>query len=111
MSEQTTADGIFIKAYRLKAGEWLAQHAHVYDHATLVGMGAVRLWRRGVLDAAIHRSGAALTIRGGIKHAFWALEPTTLYCLHNALHPEVAAILEKHHLSADDMEDMIKAIA
>lgn len=97
--EVTTADGIWIKRYTFPvAGSIVAQHAHVWDHTTMIVTGAVYLWRDGVLDGR-HDGPACLFVKAGVKHTFQTIEnDTTVLCIHNALHPQVAAVLDEHRV-------------
>lgn len=97
--EVTTADGIWVKRYTFPAaGSIVAQHAHVWDHTTLIATGAVYLWKDGALDGR-HDAPCCLLIKAGIKHTFQTIEnDTTVLCLHNALHPQVAAVLDEHRV-------------
>lgn len=95
----TTADGIWIKQYRFpKAGSKIPQHAHVWDHTTLLAHGSVLVWKDGVFDRR-YDAPSVIFIAAGVKHMFETIGPDTLvYCLHNARHPEVAAVLAEHEL-------------
>lgn len=97
--EVTTADGIWIKQYVFRdAGSVIPQHAHVWDHTTMLATGAIYVWKDGRPDRR-YDAPCAIFIEAGVKHKFLTLAPdTTIFCIHNALHPEVAAVLAKHEL-------------
>lgn len=77
------ADDIFYKQIRLEKDQLVPQHAHDYDHTTLLAAGAVRMWCDGELIGDIEAPRAML-ILAGKKHAFLALKDgTLLYCIHN----------------------------
>lgn len=65
-------------------GTRVSQHTHEYDHATLVGSGAARLYVDGVHEGD-YVAGQAIPVRAGKYHAFQSLAPNTrLTCVHNA---------------------------
>lgn len=89
------ADGVFIKAIQVdETGTDLPQHAHRYDHTTLLAHGSVRFWCDDVLMgdfSAPH----TMFIKAGVMHMFRTLEPdTTLYCIHNTARNGAVEILE-----------------
>jgi len=97
--EVTTADGVWIKQYVFPlAGMIAPQHAHAWSHTTMLAKGAIYVWRDGVLDRR-YDAPCAIYIPAGVKHTFQTIKNDTMvFCIHNALHPEVAAVLEKHEL-------------
>lgn len=97
--EWTTVDRVFIKQMLIaKAGSFVPQHAHKYDHTSMLATGAVRVWRDGVFDGD-RQAPEPIFIAAGVKHTFQALEDNTLiFCIHNAMRPDVAAVLEEHQL-------------
>lgn len=97
--EVTTADGVWIKRYTFPAaGSIVAQHAHAWDHTTMIVSGAVYLWKNGALDGR-HDGPKCLFIEAGVKHTFQTIEnDTTVLCIHNARHPQVAAVLDEHRV-------------
>lgn len=82
--DHTFPDGIFVKMMEpIKAGIYLAQHAHKYDHTTLVCSGGVRMWH-GPMDMGDYPAGSSIFIRAGIRHTFLSLQDDTrLACIHN----------------------------
>jgi hypothetical protein len=97
--EVTTADGVWIKQYHFPAcGSIVAQHAHVWDHTTMIATGAVYLWKDGALDGK-HVAPTCLFIKAGVRHTFQTVaDDTAILCIHNALHPQVAAVLDEHRV-------------
>ncbi len=97
--EVTTADGIWIKQYVFPvAGSIVPQHAHVWDHSTALVSGAMFVWRDGVLDRR-YEAPSVIFIKAGVKHTFQTVEnDTVILCLHNAMRPDVAAVLDEHEL-------------
>ena len=92
-------DDVFVKQWVFpKAGTFAPQHAHKYDHLSLLAVGSVVVWR----DAAnpeTHHAPAGIEIRAGVKHTFKTLtDNTIIYCIHNAARPDVAAVVDEHHL-------------
>lgn len=82
--EHTGADGVFIKQmYLAQQGTMVPQHAHSYDHTTMLAKGSVRVWMEGQLKGDFVAP-KALFIKAKVKHTFQSLEPDTLlYCIHN----------------------------
>jgi quercetin dioxygenase-like cupin family protein len=96
------ADDVFVKqSVVAKAGTILPQHAHRYDHLSMIAVGSVRVWEDGRLKGEF-KAPTGVHIRAGVKHTFQTLEDgTVIYCVHNAAHAEVAEIVEEHHLVGD----------
>lgn len=67
----------FRSTWLAKKGDLVGQHAHAYDHATLCGSGAARLWVDGVWREDLKR-GQAVPVEAGHVHIFEALEDGTL---------------------------------
>ena len=79
----TVCDDLFIKQMVLEeAGIEVPQHVHKYDHATLLTLGSVRVWRDDVLWGEF-RAPQILEIEAGIRHRFVSITPAVLYCIHN----------------------------
>lgn len=97
--EFATADSVFIKQMHIaKAGTYIPQHSHAYDHSSLLAVGAVRLWKDGVL-AGEHTAPKILNIEAGVKHLFQSVvDDTIVYCIHNLSRSEVVEIMEEHDL-------------
>lgn len=97
--EVTTADGIWIKQYVFPlAGTIVPQHSHLWDHSTALVSGAMFVWRDGELDR-LYEAPSIVFIKAGVKHTFQTVvDHTVILCIHNACHPEVAAVLAQHEL-------------
>lgn len=91
------ADDIFFKRYTLPKDALVPQHAHDYDHTTLIAKGRIRVWCDGDILGDVE-SPQALLIRAGAKHTFLALEESVLYCIHNMRGREDYKISEEHEL-------------
>lgn len=98
-----TADKVFIKQLFIKeAGTLVPQHSHVYDHTTMLAVGAVRVWCDGRYIGD-YVAPQPILIENGVKHTFMALQPNTLlYCIHNLSRSEVVEILAEHQLDDGD---------
>lgn len=98
--EWTTADEVFVKLHHFPAaGSLVPQHVHKYDHTTVVATGAVKVWE-DYRDKGIVTAPATILIRAGTRHLFKTLEDnTTILCIHNAMRPDVAAVIEEHEIS------------
>ena len=94
-----TADGVFLKQSVFpKSGMVIPQHAHVFDHTTMVACGSVDVYRDSEPPIRLEAP-TGILIKKGIKHTFVTLESNTVvWCIHNGLHPEVAKVLEEHEL-------------
>lgn len=93
--EHISVDGVFIKQMYLKEpGTMVPQHAHRYDHTSMLATGSVRMWKEG-LFVADFVAPAPIFIKAGVKHMFQSLEANTLiYCIHNARAGRVEIVAE-----------------
>lgn len=78
------ADDIAIKQIVVKAGLYVKQHIHEYDHITLLPVGKVFVWKDGK-DSGTVTAPDAIEIKAGVAHTFLAIEDSVLYCIHNVL--------------------------
>lgn len=78
------ADGIFIKQlYLAKAGYVVPQHAHTYDHTSMLATGKMRVWCGDELMGDF-TAPTGIFIKANKMHMMLALEDnTTTYCIHN----------------------------
>lgn len=97
--ETITTDGVFIKQMFIRnAGTCVPQHAHVWDHTSLLAKGSVFCWKDGKLDQR-YEAPAAILVKAGVKHMFQSLEDDTiLYCIHNLHSEDKVAVLAEHDL-------------
>ena len=95
-----TADGIFIKTFRVPlAGTLIPQHSHLWDHTTLLATGAIEVWKGGTYDRQ-YLAPATIFIERGTKHTFKTLaDATVLACIHNLHGEQAIAILAQHELT------------
>lgn len=102
-----TVDGVFIKHVVIKKrGTALPQHAHVWDHETLIASGSLMVWVDGVFEG-VRLAPCALLIKAGVKHTFVAAQDNTvLACIHNITHSGKVDILAEHQLAADELEGL-----
>ena len=93
------ADGIFVKSTLIpEAGTILPQHAHSFDHLSMIASGAVRVWQDGELLGDFSAP-VGILIKARAKHKFLSLENNTLiYCIHNLHSAEAVDIAEEHIL-------------
>jgi hypothetical protein len=98
--EHITIDGVFIKQMLLKdAGTMVPQHAHRYDHTSMLATGSVRMWKDGQFVADFVAP-APIFIKADAKHTFQSLEANTLiYCIHNVSRTARVEIVAEHQLS------------
>lgn len=94
------AGGVYVRQIFIpKKSTVLRQHVHPTDHLTMVARGSVYL----SCDNALIKYAAptAIVIEAGKSHSFVALEDETLlFCIHNLLEPETAAVLAEHGVDA-----------
>jgi quercetin dioxygenase-like cupin family protein len=93
------ADDIFVKQMLVaKAGSYVPQHSHEFDHVSMLAVGSVTLWKDGVLDRVYHAP-TGIAIKAGVKHLFRAEQDGTLiFCIHNVGRAGYVEILEEHQL-------------
>lgn len=78
------ADDIAIKQMVVKAGLYVKQHIHEYDHITLLAVGKVFVWKDGEEIGRV-TAPDAIEIKAGVAHTFLAIEDSVLYCIHNVM--------------------------
>ena len=90
-------DGIFIKQMPLpRVGMAVPQHAHTYDHYTLLAAGGLSVWVDGV-KIGDYEAPKPIFIKAGTKHLLISTQPNTIaYCIHN-LHDEDAVDIKSEH--------------
>lgn len=93
------ADDVFVKQMRIaKAGTYIPQHSHKYDHLSMLAVGRVHVWADDK-DMGEFTAPCGITIKAGVKHTFKSLvDDTIVYCIHNAARADVAAVVEEHQL-------------
>jgi quercetin dioxygenase-like cupin family protein len=91
------ANNVFVKQmFIAKRDTLIPQHAHVYDHLSMLATGSVRVWKDGVLDRD-YDAPAGIFIAAGIKHTFQSLEDRTIiYCVHAVAGDGDVEIAEEH---------------
>lgn len=97
--EVFSADNVFVKQMIIpKAGTYVPQHAHKYDHLTMLAAGSIRVWKDGILQGD-RSAPTGIEIPAGVKHMFMSLEDGTVaYCIHNLSRPDFAAVVEEHQI-------------
>jgi len=92
--------GIFIKQMRCsKAGTLIPQHAHEFDHVSVVARGAVRVMRENVGTVAEFMAPNSILIPAGEKHLFLTLlDDTVILCVHDADSLEDVGIVARNDL-------------
>ena len=76
-------DDIFIKSMEIaRAGTFVPQHSHTYDHVSMLAVGSVRVWADDELLGDYHAP-AGILIKSHTMHRFLSLVDNTLiYCIH-----------------------------
>lgn len=97
-----TTDGVFIKQMVIgRRGTVVPQHAHAWDHTSMLAFGSVAVWRDGIFDR-VYEAPSAIFIRAGVKHTFHSLiDNTIIYCIHNLHGEQAVKILEEHQLTGE----------
>jgi hypothetical protein len=96
-----TSDGVFIKQMCLpRAGIFIPQHSHTYDHHSMLATGSIRVWRDDKLVGDF-KAPAGILIGAGTKHTFMSLEPSVVYCIHNIERTGGVDVLEEHEFSKE----------
>lgn len=73
---------VYMKAFEIEEGECVSQHAHEFDHITLLVSGIVALDKAGA-ERTVHYAPEYLFIEKGVIHGFIALNgPAKGYCCH-----------------------------
>ena len=101
VSELTLFAGIFLKTWAVAdAGTLLPQHAHAYDHISLIVSGAVRVWRGEELVGDFVAP-ETIKIAAHEKHSFLTLASgVVIACIHATDAAEVAIVAE-HQIVKD----------
>lgn len=100
------ADDIFIKQlYLEKKGYVVPQHAHTYDHTSMLATGKLRVWCGDELMGDF-TAPTGIFIKANKMHMMLALEDnTTTYCIHNthgfALEELEAKLVSKHNTTLE----------
>lgn len=74
------SSGVYAKETRISAGQVLVQHAHKFDHMSILAQGSVEVMVDGKKD--ILRAPALLTIEANKHHGVKALTDVVWYCIH-----------------------------
>lgn len=98
-TEIKMADGVFIKSMVIqRAGTYVPQHAHKWDHQSVVVRGGVFVWENG-LPKGLVRAPASILIKAGVKHLFQAeTDGTTILCVHDIGVADAVDVLEEHRI-------------
>ena len=97
--EFAEADSIFMKQmYLPKKGMVVPQHAHAYDHYTLLAHGALHVFS-DEQDFGVVHAPKPIFIKAGVKHTLISMEPETVaYCIHNLTGRKEVEIVAEHQL-------------
>lgn len=72
--------GVYAKETRIPAGNWLVQHAHKFDHLSILAEGSVELIIDG--ESKIITAPACITIEANKHHGVRSLTDVIWYCVH-----------------------------
>ena len=95
------ADGVTVVTMRVPRAQTIVpQHAHAYDHLTLIGYGALDAWA-GQSFMGRFRAGQTLLIKADVKHSFVTLvDDTVAYCIHRTDRTGAIEITSEHRIFA-----------
>jgi quercetin dioxygenase-like cupin family protein len=74
------SSGVYAKETRIPAGQVLVQHAHKYDHLSILAQGSVEVMVDG--NKKILHAPACLTIEANKHHGVKSLTDVVWYCVH-----------------------------
>jgi quercetin dioxygenase-like cupin family protein len=74
------SSGVYAKETRIPAGQVLVQHAHKYDHLSILAQGSVEVLVDG--KKKILHAPACLTIEANKHHGVKSLTDVIWYCIH-----------------------------
>ena len=72
--------GVYAKEAVIPANSLLMQHAHKFDHLSILAKGSVELVVDGV--KSIVHAPACITVQAGKHHGVKSLTDVTWYCIH-----------------------------
>ena len=95
--EISMTDGVFIKQIVIpKAGTYVPQHSHTYDHTSMLAVGTMRVWADG-LPLGDFDAPKPIQIKAGVKHTMLAMtDGVVFYCIHNVARTGEVDELEHH---------------
>lgn len=95
--------GIFLKTYRAPdRGMLIPQHAHAFDHLTLLIAGTMRVWTDGRMLGDFVAP-ATIKIVAEEKHSFLTMTPGVVFaCVHAIGEAEDVTIAAEHHLPLEN---------
>jgi len=72
--------GIYAKETIISSGKWLVQHAHKFDHLSILAQGTVEL----ITDAGtqVITAPSCITIEAGLHHGVRSLTDVVWFCIH-----------------------------
>lgn len=89
----TEAAGIYFRSIILPKGIVVGQHSHDHAHATFIGSGLVRGWKKGEWMGD-KGPGDAFEVEANVEHCYLALETSLLACTHDI--ESALSVKEKH---------------
>lgn len=93
--------GLFVKTAVFTAGTFIPQHAHTFDHLSVVAYGGVVVWADGECLGEFWAP-KGIYIRARVKHLFRALvDRTTVLCIHRLNDDGEIGIAEHHRIVED----------
>lgn len=93
------ADDIFVKSILIpRANTFIPQHAHTYDHLSMLAVGTVEVWKNGKAFG-VFTAPSGILIEANAKHTFKSLtDNVLLYCIHNVARTGEVDVAEEHQI-------------
>lgn len=88
--------GVYAKETLIPAGASLIQHAHKYDHLSILAKGIVELTVDG--ESRMVHAPACLTIQAGKHHGVKSLTDAVWYCIHASDVADDDALIAPSHI-------------
>ena len=74
------SEGLYAKETHIPANSWLVQHAHSYDHLSILVKGSVELTVNG--ETSVIHAPACINICANTHHGVKSLTDVVWYCVH-----------------------------
>lgn len=99
VTDLNLADGIFAKHILIqKAGTWVPQHSHAWEHISLVSAGIIEVYQDAVF-IGVFKAPRGIVIPAGTMHTFRTLvDNTVISCIHRVDRTGGVEVVEEHEI-------------
>jgi quercetin dioxygenase-like cupin family protein len=99
-----TVDHVFLKQFIVPRPSIWPQHAHAYEHLTMLVRGEIKIWRSDLSsELGSYKAPSGITIPAGVRHTIVTIVPDTEYwCVHNVMRKEIVELLD------EDLADVLR---